>query len=144
MEIATPNGSCDLARDVWVTEEPRGASGHGEQARPQTDRAPDAGRRVDGRQSPLEGCDDDTPRQGRATGAGSGGRDFAAVGPDKLWLADITFVPTATVNDLATLLQSQVANERPEVRLCTAIMRVVYWWLAYSQRRSFQARQGRC
>ncbi len=58
-------------------------------------------------------------------------RDFAAVGRDKLWLADITFVPTATVNDLATLLQSQVANERPEVRLCTAIMRVVYWWLAY-------------
>ena len=87
-----------------VTEDPRGASGHGEQARPQTDRAPDAGRRVDGRQS--EGCDDDTPRQGRATGAGSGGRDFAAVGPDKLWLADITFVPTATVNDLATQLQS--------------------------------------
>jgi hypothetical protein len=30
--------------------------------------------------------------------------------PDKLWVADITFVPTATVNDLATLLQNQVAG----------------------------------
>ena len=38
--------------------------------------------------------EDDPARRGRAAGTGSVDRDFTATGPDQLWVADITYIPT--------------------------------------------------
>jgi putative transposase len=53
--------------------------------------------RGDGLTGPVAAgrCDDDAPWQRARPAPDLVGRDFTAVGPDKFWVADITFVPTA-------------------------------------------------
>ncbi|MFE1554285.1 DDE-type integrase/transposase/recombinase [Streptomyces sp. NPDC058734] len=72
---------------------PRRPPARRSQHRTQTHRAPDARSRPARRQSPpaprLH-----PPRQRRRTGSGTVKRDFTADAPNRLWVADITLVPT--------------------------------------------------
>ncbi|MBV9828176.1 MAG: hypothetical protein JO001_21285 [Alphaproteobacteria bacterium] len=65
------------------------------EAQPETDRPLDA-RGGAGRRQPSARWPDHNPaRQGGPAGTRLGDRDFSAAGPNQLWVADITYVPTA-------------------------------------------------
>jgi putative transposase len=93
---ADPDDPCWITRDLWRAAGACRAPGRRGEAWAQTHCPANARRRVDWRQPPARLDRYHTARQGSQTGTRLGDRDFTALRPNQLWVADITFVPTAS------------------------------------------------
>ncbi len=83
-----------LPRDLWSSARPLRAWRGGNPSRPQAGGSSDEGGRASGSE-PSQGFSHDGALSGGVPGAGSGrARLHGATGPNRLWVADITYIPT--------------------------------------------------
>ena len=93
---AGANRARQLTRDIWGAPCACRAAGRRGETRAQADCAADARGRSRRRQPPPQWASHDTRRDKEARPAPDlVDRQFSAPGPNQLWVADITFVPTA-------------------------------------------------
>ena len=88
---------CQFAPDLRGASRPCRSAWAWREAQPETDCPPDARGRVGGRQSSARRPDHNPAGQGRPPAARPTlvDRNFNAAAPNQLWVADITYVPTA-------------------------------------------------